>query len=440
VGYPAFIAAMAHESNRPKLLYSIRSGYAHAALFAVLATLGSALQLTPARWAFAALIAIKLATNTLAWWSLRARRLVIETSGLNVAADVVLMTAAIYFTGGPQSPLFPIYIIEITVVALLSNLGVTLLVAGGVVVSFAAMTLGIAAGVLDAQPVPAEPHGGLGYRYAAVAIFFAAFVIGVLTFFVSSIVALLRVKEDALEARTAELIEAGKERSQFLASITHELRTPIHGVQGLSDLIATGVYGPVSDKQRDACASIKGSAQSLLALVDDLLALTRAEVGRLDLQVAPVELADLVEQVAASVTWMLGTKKLALTTDLDGAGAVETDRRLLGHVLVNLVANAAKFTPEGGRVTVRARRGDAGAGAVLEVEDTGIGIPDDRRAAIFDAFRQLHGGDEKGYGGVGLGLALVKRLVDLLGGTIEVDSVVGKGSTFRVVLPATRAA
>jgi signal transduction histidine kinase len=215
--------------------------------------------------------------------------------------------------------------------------------------------------------------------------------------------------------------------------VTHELRTPIHGVQGLAELVATGVYGPVTDKQKDACASIQRSARGLLQLVDDLLALTRAEVGKLDVQRGPVPLAEVVLQVAASVAWMLGTKRLMLTTEVAGAPTIDTDRRLITHVLVNLVANAAKFTPDGGRVVVRARA--AGAQAIIEVEDTGIGIPDDRRDDIFEAFRQLHAGDEKGYGGVGLGLALVKRLIDLLGGTVEVDSVVGKGSTFRVTLP-----
>jgi signal transduction histidine kinase len=113
---------------------------------------------------------------------------------------------------------------------------------------------------------------------------------------------------------------------------------------------------------------------------------------------------------------------------------VETDRRLVSHILVNLVANAAKFTPQGGEVRVRARvDGDRFA---LSVEDTGIGIPDDKYQVIFEAFRQLDAGDERTYGGVGLGLAPVKRLCDMLGGTVRVQSVVNKGSTFTVELPA----
>jgi signal transduction histidine kinase len=433
VAYPAFIAEMAHESNRPKLRFGIASGFAIVLGFAVLAAAGVSFGLVPFTWAFPALIGAKIITNTLAWWSLRAERAVLELSGLNTAMDTVLMTGAIYFTGGPLSPLLPIYVIEITVIALLTNLGVTLLIYAQVIVCFTAMTCLMSWGVLPMQPIPVDPTGTLGVRYALVAIFFASFVVGLPTLFTTLILRILRRKEVALEARTAQLIEAEKDRSQFLAAITHELRTPIHGVQGLSELIATGVYGPASDKQQEACASIKRSAQSLLALVDDLLALTRAEIGKLEVVRARVELREVVEQVAASVTWMLGTKRLTLTTETDGAPAIETDRRLLGHVLVNLVANAAKFTPEGGRVIVRARL--SGQDAVLEVEDTGIGIAPEDQAAIFEAFRQLDASDERGYGGVGLGLALVRRLVELLGGRVEVESVVHKGSTFRVVLP-----
>jgi signal transduction histidine kinase len=435
VGYPAFLAEMALESNRAKLRFGVASGFAFVIAFAALAAAAVGAGILTWTWAFAALIGAKTATNLLAWWSLRSGRAVLELSGLNTAIDVVVMTGAIYFTGGPPSPLLPIYVIEISVVALLTNLGVTLMVCGEIIVLFAVMTILMAAHVLPDQPVPIDPGGGIGPRYAAVAIFYAGFVVGVPAFFTSAILRLLRTKETALEQRTAELIEAGTHRSQFLAAVTHELRTPIHGVQGLSDLISTGVYGPVTDKQKDACASIKRSAQGLMVLVDDLLALTRAEVGKLEVLRAPVALSEVVDQVTASVGWMLGTKKLALTSETAAAPTIETDRRLVSHVLVNLVANAAKFTPEGGRVIIRARAAPGG-GAVLEVEDTGIGIPDDRKDEIFLAFHQLEGGDERGYGGVGLGLALVKRLVELLGGSVEVASVLGKGSTFRVTLPA----
>src|SRR5438067_2225410 len=139
---------MAHEANRPKLRFGIASGFAIGLGFAALATAGVGFGLVPFTWAFPALIGAKLCTNTLAWWSLRRERAVLELNGLNTAADVVLMTGAIYFTGGPRSPLLPIYVIEISVVALLTNLGVTLLICGEVIVCFAAMTILMAAGAV----------------------------------------------------------------------------------------------------------------------------------------------------------------------------------------------------------------------------------------------------------------------------------------------------
>jgi signal transduction histidine kinase len=432
VRYPAYVAEMGLPANRPKLWAGVYSGYVIAAAFALLALSAVLLDISPYGAEFGALLAVKLVTNTVELVALRrGGRGALELMGLNMTADAVLMTAAIYFTGGPASPLVVVYVIEVTVTALLSNVGVTALTASGILVSFGTMCALIAAGVLP--PTIPPGLGPVGAGDVVVFVAFAAFAIGLPTMFTLRILGRLKDREARLEARTAELIEAGKQRSVFLASVTHELRTPIHGVQGLADLIASGVYGPVTERQKEAAASIKRSSQSLLHLIDDLLALVRADVGRLEVKPAAVELRELVDQVVASVQWMLGTKKLTLNIEI-GPGVAVSDRRLLVHILVNLVANAAKFTPEGGRVTVRARV--EGEHLLLEVADTGIGIPDDKREAIFEAFRQLDASDERTYGGVGLGLALVKRLCDLLGGTIALACAVGKGSTFTVTLPA----
>ncbi len=434
--YPSFIEEMDREENRPKLWAGVWSGYLIALGFSLLAFGAVVLDMSPHGDAFAVMVVAKLTTNTATLVALRRNRWAIDVMTLNITTDVLTMTALLYYTGGPGSPLIVVYVIEVTVMALLANLGVTLLVATGILVSYTTMAVLVATGYLPpTEALAVRPSGG---AQVSVYVALAAFSIGIPTLFTSQILRRLRANEAALQARTAELIEAGKQRSVFLASVTHELRTPIHGVQGLADLIAGGVYGPVTTRQQDACGAIKRSAQSLLGLIDDLLALVKADVGRLELKAAPVDCSELIAQVAASVQWMLGTKKLTVVTEVAGAPTdVVSDRRLLGHILVNLVANAAKFTPEGGRVTVRVRGEGAGDDArlVLEVADTGIGIPDDKREAIFEAFRQLDDSDERRYGGVGLGLALVKRLVDLLGGTVELASVVGKGSTFTVRLP-----
>ena len=433
----SFVAEMATPANRPKLWFGIWSGYAITIGFGILATAVAIFELTPHPWTFVLLVAIKLTTNTVAWICLAKERAVMEAQSLNTITDVVLLTSAMYFTGGAYSPLLPTYVIIIAVLSLLTNLGVTILMASFIVVCFSTMLILTATGVLPPTPVLGAPGEVPSLGYTVTLIGYCMLVVGVPAWFSAATIRLLARKEADLEKRTAQLIRAATQRSQFVASMTHELRTPIHGVQGLADVIAAGVYGPVTDKQKDACASIKRSAQSLLGLVDDLLQLTRAEAGKIDAHPGPVEIAPLVERVTASVSWVVGTKQLALEVDVEpDLPIVRSDERWLAHILVNLLANAVKFTPETGSVTIRASRARDGKPAVeLAIEDTGIGIAPEEQTAIFEPFRQGTSGDDKVYGGVGLGLALVARLTDLLGAEVELESVVGKGSTFRVIVP-----
>jgi signal transduction histidine kinase len=451
VKVPAFLAEVVAPANRPRLQYGIWSGYAVALGFGVLAAAAAAFDLTPLRWVYFALVGAKMVTNSIAWLGLVRDRAVLATQAVNSTADVVLLTAAIYYTGGPYSPLLATYVIVISALALLSNRGITLVAAVGIVLAFSVMMIGIATGVLDPMPVPGRPGVVPTAGYTAVAIVYTMIVVGIPAWYASATLQLLQTKERDLEKRTAQLIQANTQRSQFIASMTHELRTPIHGVQGLADVIAAGVYGSVTDKQKEACASIKRSAQSLLGLVDDVLNLARAEAGRIEARPSAIDVAALVERVTASVSWMLGTKHVELEAVVaPDLPFVRSDDRWLAHVLVNLVSNAVKFTPENGTVTVRAyerreppppsggvdtARSAVGAAVILEVQDTGIGIHADERERIFEPFRQGDSSDEKGYGGVGLGLALVAKLTDLLGANVELDSEVGKGSTFRVIVP-----
>ena len=432
--YPAYVAEMAAPANRQKLWYGIWSGFAVAVGFGVLALAAAQLELSPWRSTYLVLVLLKLGTNSLALISLVKDRWVLAMQAVNSISDVVLLTAAIYFTGGAYSPLLAAYVIVVAVLSLLSNLGVTILMATFIVVSFSTMMILMAAGVLPPTPTLGDPGHAPSVGLTITTIAYCAMVVGVPAWFCAATLRLLRRKEADLEKRTAQLIQAATQRSQFVASMTHELRTPIHGVQGLADVIAAGVYGPVTDKQREACTAIKRSAQSLLGLVDDVLQLTRAEAGKIDARPGPVDLAALIERVTASVSWVIGTKQLALEVDLEpDLPVVQSDERWLAHVLVNLLANAVKFTPEAGVVTISARR--RGDMVELAVIDTGIGIAPDDQSSIFEPFRQAQRGDTKGYGGVGLGLALVARLTDLLGAEVELESAIGKGSTFRVVVP-----
>jgi signal transduction histidine kinase len=432
---PAFIAEMGDPRHRPRLRTSVKTGYLTVFGFFALAMLADRLGVLPFQRAFLVPMVVKLATNTAALVALRLDKGVLETATVNVSTDMFVMTTVIYFTGGELSPLFPIYLIEITVVALLGNVGVTVLCAVGAILMYSLMAILVRAGVLAPTSPPVVLTGGLTVTYVVVDIAYAAFVLGVPTLYAARILQDLRSKQKALEARTAQLVEAGKQKSQFMANVTHELRTPIHGICGLSDLMESGIYGPVTGKQKDAHESIKRSARSLLALIDDLLELSRADAGKLEVRPEPVDVAELVATVVAAARWMVGTKKLAVDTDVaSDLPAVESDPRALKQVLLNLLSNAAKFTEEGGRIVVRARR--EGEKAVrLEVTDSGIGIAAEDQARIFDEFHQLDGSAERQFGGVGLGLAVVRRLTEAVGARVDVKSEAGKGATFGVVVP-----
>ena len=266
------------------------------------------------------------------------------------------------------------------------------------------------------------------------ALIFQAFVIGLPTFYTAGLVRLLRERERQLEERTRELIEAGIQKSQLMANITHELRTPIHRITALSELVESGVYGAVTPEQKGAHDAIRHSSETLLRLVDDLLLQAKSEAGKLELVVSPVDVAEQIQAVVGSVRWMLTTKSLELVLEVgEGLPAIVTDRGKLNHVLVNLLGNAAKFTPEGGRITIAAgRRGETLA---ISIEDTGVGIAPEELGRVFDAFRQVDGGDERRFGGIGLGLSIARRLTELLAGEITVSSELGRGSRFTITLP-----
>jgi signal transduction histidine kinase len=432
--YPPFVAELARPENRPKLWAGVWSGYALAFAFALLALAGDATGVIAEPRGFYVLVLLKLLTNTLMLWSLRNDVWPLELGGLNVVMDVITMTGGIYLTGGPLSPLFAIYVIEVSVIALLTNLGTTVAIATLAWVLHAAVSILAHTGVIPAYPPPAVPPVQFTDGQIALALIYALFVISVPTFFTSGILRALRRKERELVSANAELIDAARQKGWFMANVTHELRTPIHGISGMSDLVTAEVYGPVTDAQRDAHRTIKDSAKRLLGLIDDLLALSRAEAGRLDFKAAVVDVPELLESVMASIQPMVGTKALELNWAAEpDLPALVTDRGKLAQVLVNLAVNAVKFTPEGGSVWLRAR--GHGGGVAFEVQDTGTGIAKAELSRIFEPFRQVDGSDERQFGGVGLGLALVQRLVDVLGGSVQVQSEVGEGSVFTVALP-----
>jgi signal transduction histidine kinase len=431
------VEELASLRNPRTLRLGIVSGYAMAGCFSVLLGLALASGVLRWHWAFAALLGGKLCTNTLALIALRTDRFALQLGGLNVAMDAVVMTGAIWATGDTASPLVAIYTIEVTVLALLTNLSVTVMVGAFALILYFTMGLLTARGVLPRFPTPAE-WSGRTTIYLTLSFLFTAFVIGAPTFYTAGILRKLRDRERRLEARTHALIDAGKQKAQFMANVTHELRTPLQGIMGLSDLVAKGIYGATTDKQRHAMSELKSIAKQLLALIDDLLELARHDAGKLGVSLTEVDLGELLPSTISTAQWLLAEKQLTLQLDAVPLPPLMTDRGKLNQVVLNLLSNAIKFTPDGGTVVLRARPDDGGVR--IEVEDNGIGIGASELERIFDEFHQVDGSLSRDYGGVGLGLALTRRLLVMLGGNVSVKSELGRGSTFRVWLPRARAA
>jgi signal transduction histidine kinase/CheY-like chemotaxis protein len=236
-----------------------------------------------------------------------------------------------------------------------------------------------------------------------------------------------------LEDKAAELARASRYKSEFLANMSHELRTPLNSIMILSKILGEPGERPESEKLEFARV-IHKSGEELLALINDVLDLAKVEAGRQDLSVDTLVVADLVGYLKRMFQPMAADKGLVLDVVMaEGAPeAIRTDRARLEQILKNLVANAIKFTAQG-RVTVRVYR--AKDALAIAVADTGVGIPADKQAWIFEAFAQVEAGPSRKYGGTGLGLTIARQLARRLGGDLQVESQVGQGSTFQLFLP-----
>ena len=238
-----------------------------------------------------------------------------------------------------------------------------------------------------------------------------------------------------LERKNEELADASKLKSQFLANMSHELRTPLNSIIGYSELILDGMYGPLTEKQQDRLEKVHRNGKNLLALINDILDLSKIEAGRMELDLQEVEVPEVIEQVMAVVQPMAQEKGLTLESRIaPNLRPVKADPDRLRQVILNLLSNAVKFTAEGS-VTVDAGATSDSRCLELKVIDSGIGIAPDLHEVIFDEFRQADSTSTREFGGTGLGLAISRRLSRLHGGDIIVESAPGKGSTFTVTIP-----
>lgn len=246
----------------------------------------------------------------------------------------------------------------------------------------------------------------------------------------------LRREIAVLRARIGEAEESKRLKDEFVANMSHELRTPLNSILGYAYLLSEGQAGQLLDPQLSAVQKISGAANVLLHLINDLLDLSELKLGRAELVIAPddaLRIARRAAEVAGTTTRDVAFSIRADTEEVP----ITTDGEKAAKVLENLISNAIKFTREGS-VTVHVRPADVAGRRVVEwtVADTGIGIAPDKMESIFDEFRQVDGSSTRLYGGTGLGLALSRRLAELLGGRILVESEPDVGSSFTLQLPA----
>ncbi len=259
----------------------------------------------------------------------------------------------------------------------------------------------------------------------------------------------LKAQEEELRAQSEELVEkqnelgerntaldrASRSKSDFLSNMSHELRTPLNAVIGFADALLSGGHGELPPNQRRTVGEIQAAGRQLLALVNDILDLSKIEAGRLELSRSVLDLATPVRDACALLDPLAKRKDITLVCNVPrGTFHCLGDSDRIRQVIVNLLSNAVKFTNDGGRVTLTVAR--SGGSIRVDVSDTGAGIPEKDHARLFQPFTQAGGSRADG---TGLGLSICKRLVEAMGGTISFSSTIGKGSTFTFTLPASEA-
>jgi len=239
-----------------------------------------------------------------------------------------------------------------------------------------------------------------------------------------------------LTISNAKLFQASRLKDELLANISHELRTPLNGILGITDALQEGSYGNLNAKQIKSLRTIADSGIKLLAIINDILALAKIEAGKVTLDVSSV-MIETIGNVCQRITSKLAHEKniSVFNTSYDEITVIQADERCLKQILLNLFTNAIKFTPEGGNVSFTVCGYPEHEAVDLIVSDTGIGIADKDMELLFQPFVQLNGGLARNQGGTGLGLSLVYRFAEMHGGSITLESEVGKGSSFAISLP-----
>jgi signal transduction histidine kinase len=249
----------------------------------------------------------------------------------------------------------------------------------------------------------------------------------------------MRLKSEMIQNQAAKDLaeEANRTKSEFLANMSHELRTPLNAIIGFSEMITTEVYGPGLPRYRDYATDIHGAGKHLLSLINDILDFSKAEAGKIDLHVEKVDLADLIRESTRLMSERAAQQNLRLTLDIGEVPPLLIDRLRTKQILLNLLSNAIKFTPENGCVTIKTDRDRTGR-VFICVRDTGIGIAPGMIALAFEPFRQIDSTLARKSEGTGLGLPLVKKLIELHDGEVTVESTLKVGTAVFIWFPSAR--
>jgi signal transduction histidine kinase len=240
---------------------------------------------------------------------------------------------------------------------------------------------------------------------------------------------------DEIQDKSRQLAEASRHKSQFLANMSHELRTPLNAILGYTELILDNIYGETPEKMRAVLLRLESNGKHLLGLINDVLDLSKIEAGQLTLSLADYSIKDVVQGVCNIVEPLAVEKKIAFKVEMPpDLPRGRADERRLTQVLLNLVGNAIKFT-DAGEVAIKAS--SSNGSFEISVRDTGPGISAENQRKLFEEFQQVDNSITKKKGGTGLGLAISKRIIELHGGRIWVESSPGEGSTFSFALPVT---
>jgi len=245
----------------------------------------------------------------------------------------------------------------------------------------------------------------------------------------------LTKQKEELRRAYEELAKSSRMKSTFLASMSHELRTPLTAIIAFAELMLEEIPGPLNKRQSEYLQGIMNNGRRLLNIINDILDLAKIEAGRMELKVSTFQIEGLIDEVVRNMMPLAVKKDITVEVSCPVLPAITADRRKIGQVLTNLVGNAIKFTPPGGRIDIKARYDPCRQRVVISVKDTGIGIKRELQDVIFDAFFQADSSSTREYKGTGLGLSLAKHFVEMHGGSIWVTSEPGRGSSFSFALP-----